>query len=103
MHTYLGTHPASWRAYYFLGYVQFRQRRISDSVQALSKSLELNTDNAAAHRILGRELSIIGRYDLALREFEEALRLDPRLGGGSLQFRPSLFHSGRLPPGTEGI
>jgi tetratricopeptide (TPR) repeat protein len=77
LRTYLAAHPRSWKAYYFLGYVEFRQRRIADSVKALAKSLELNVDNAAAHRILGRELFIIGRGDLALREFEQALRLDP--------------------------
>jgi tetratricopeptide (TPR) repeat protein len=77
LQTYLTAHPRSWKAYYFLGYVLLRQRKISDSLKALSKSLELNTNNAPAHRLLGRELSIIGRYDLALGEFEEALRLDP--------------------------
>ena len=78
LHTYLAAHPRSWKAYYFLGYVQFRQRRIGDSLKALARSLELNADNADAHRILGRDLSIIGRYDFALREYEQALRLDPR-------------------------
>jgi tetratricopeptide (TPR) repeat protein len=74
---YLAAHPRSWKAYYFLGYVQFRQRKLGDSVKALAKSLELNTDNVDAHRILGRDLSIIGRYEFALREYKEVLRLDP--------------------------
>jgi tetratricopeptide (TPR) repeat protein len=74
---YLAAHPRSWKAYYFLGYVQFRQRKLGDSVKALAKSLELNADNVDAHRILGRDLSIIGRYEFALREYKEALRLDP--------------------------
>jgi tetratricopeptide (TPR) repeat protein len=74
---YLAAHPRSWKAYYFLGYVQFRQRKLGDSVKALAKSLELNTDNVDAHRILGRDLSIIGRYEFALREYEQVLRLDP--------------------------
>lgn len=78
LHTYLAAHPRSWKAYYFLGYVQFRQRRLGDSVKALSRSPELNADNPDAHSILGKDLSIIGRYDFALREYEEVLRLDPR-------------------------
>ena len=77
LHTYLTAHPGSSKAYYFLGYVQFRQRRIADSVQALAKSLELNLDDAPAHMLLGREFSIIGRTDVALQELKEALRLDP--------------------------
>lgn len=77
LHTYLTAHPGSSKAYYFLGYVQFRQRRIADSVKAVAKSLELNVDQAPAHMLLGREFSIIGRTDVALREFNEALRLEP--------------------------
>jgi tetratricopeptide (TPR) repeat protein len=79
LHTYLAAHPRSWKAYYSLGYVQFRQRKLGESVKALAKSLELNPDNADAHRILGRDLSIIGRYEFALREYEQVLRLDPTL------------------------
>jgi len=74
---YVAAHQRSWKAYYILGYVQFRQRKIGDSVRALAKSLELNTDNADAHRILGRDLCIIGQYDFALREYAQVLRLDP--------------------------
>jgi tetratricopeptide (TPR) repeat protein len=77
LHTYLTGHPGSSKAYYFLGYVQFRQRRIADSVKAVAKSLQLDVDNAPAHMLLGREFCIIGRTDMALREFEEASRLEP--------------------------
>jgi tetratricopeptide (TPR) repeat protein len=77
LRAYLAAHPRSWKAYYFLGYVLLGQRKITASVTALAKSLELNTDNADAHRILGRGLTIIGRYEFALREYEQGLRLDP--------------------------
>ncbi len=77
LQSYLAAHPGSWKAFYLLGYVQFRQRKIADSVKALAKSLELNVDHAAAHKLLGREFCIIGRTDVAMREFEEALRLEP--------------------------
>lgn len=79
LRTYVAAHPRSWRAYYFLGYVQLRQHRITDSIKALAKSLELNVNNAEAHKLLGKDLSVIGRYDVATREFEQALRLDPSL------------------------
>jgi tetratricopeptide (TPR) repeat protein len=75
--SYLAAHPRSWKAYYCLGYVQLRQRRVGDSIKSLSKSLQLNPNNAEAHKILARDLVIIGRYDYALREFQAALRLDP--------------------------
>lgn len=77
LEAYLSRHPDSWKVQYFRGYVLFRQRRISDAVKALAKSLELNIENAEAHKILGRCLSVIGRFNLAQKEFEEALRLQP--------------------------
>jgi tetratricopeptide (TPR) repeat protein len=79
LRSYVAAHPRSWKAYYFLGYVQLQQHRITDSIKALAKSLELNVNNAEAHKLLGKNLSMIGRYDLATREFEQALRLDPSL------------------------
>jgi tetratricopeptide (TPR) repeat protein len=79
LRSYVAAHPRSWKAYYFLGYVELRQHRITDSIKALAKSLELNVNNAEAHKLLGKGLSMIGRYDLATREFEQALRLDPSL------------------------
>jgi tetratricopeptide (TPR) repeat protein len=77
LHSYLAAHPGSWKAYYMLGYVQFRQRKIAASVNALAKSLELNVDYAPAHKLLGREFGVIGRTDMAMREFQEALRIEP--------------------------
>jgi tetratricopeptide (TPR) repeat protein len=78
LQSYLAAHPGSWKAYYLLGYAQFRQRRISASVTALAKSLELNVDYAPAHKLLGREFGVIGRTDMAMREFQEALRIEPK-------------------------
>jgi tetratricopeptide (TPR) repeat protein len=77
LQSYLAAHPRSWKAYYLLGYVQFRERKVGESIKSLAKSLEINPDSAEAHRILGNDLAIIGRYDYALREYDAALRLDP--------------------------
>lgn len=75
---YLRNRPNSWWGWYALGYSQFGQQKIGDSIQSLSKSLQLNIRNAEAHKILGRDLMIIGRFDAARREFEEGIRLSPR-------------------------
>jgi hypothetical protein len=48
-----------------LGYTLFGQQRIGDSITALAKSLQLNVKNADAHRLLGRNLMLIGRFDVA--------------------------------------
>ncbi len=77
LNDYLKDHPDSSRAYYDLGYVQFRTHSIGSSIKALSKSLELNPKNAEAHKVLALSCSIIGRYDLAEVELIEAARLKP--------------------------
>jgi tetratricopeptide (TPR) repeat protein len=68
---------ASW-CWYALGYTLFAQRRIGESIQALAKSLELDVQNAEAHKILGRDLMIIGRLDAAQKEFELGIQYNPR-------------------------
>ena len=60
-----------------MGYSLFAQQRIGESIKALAKSLELDVTNAEAHKILGRNLMIIGRFDAAQLEFEQALRYKP--------------------------
>ncbi len=75
--TYVRDHPNSWRAHYMLGYVCLRLRKIGESVKELSKSLELNINNAEAHKDLGQALSVIGRYEEAQRELEAARSLEP--------------------------
>jgi tetratricopeptide (TPR) repeat protein len=77
LNSYLTDHPDSSRAYYDLGYVQFRTHQIGPSIKEISKSLELNPNNAEAHKVLALNCSIIGRYDLAEVELLEAARLKP--------------------------
>jgi tetratricopeptide (TPR) repeat protein len=74
---YITDHPRSSWGWYALGYSQFAQQKISESIKSLAKSLELDITNAEAHKILGRNLMIIGRFDAAQTEFEQALRYKP--------------------------
>jgi tetratricopeptide (TPR) repeat protein len=85
LRAYLLHYPSSWRAHYDLGYSLFRARggaaqledNIKESIRELSQSLQLNMGNADAHRILGLDLTMIQRDDLARVEFEQAVRIDP--------------------------
>jgi tetratricopeptide (TPR) repeat protein len=77
LRSYLRAHPDSARAYYDLGYVLFRTHQISASVEALAKSLQLDIRNAEAHKILGLNLTMAGKYDEAQIELEQAARLKP--------------------------
>ena len=74
---YVKDHPASSWGWYALGYSQFAQKKIGDSIKSLAQCLSLNVKNADAHKILGRDLMIIGRFDAAQTEFEQAIRYAP--------------------------
>ncbi len=63
--TYVKERPTSSWGWYALGYSRFAQQKIGESIEALAKSLELDVRNAEAHKILGRDLMIIGRFDAA--------------------------------------
>jgi tetratricopeptide (TPR) repeat protein len=74
---YVKQRPGSSWGWYALGYSLFAQQKIGESIKALAKSLELDIRNAEAHKILGRNLMIIGRFDAAQIEFEQTLRYNP--------------------------
>jgi tetratricopeptide (TPR) repeat protein len=74
---YLESDPKSAWGWYALGYSLYGERKIGDSIQALAKSLDLDRNNADAHKVLGRNLMIIGRFDAARLEFEQGKRLNP--------------------------
>jgi tetratricopeptide (TPR) repeat protein len=74
---YLKQHPQSDWGWYALGYSQFAQKKIGESIKSLASSLQLNVKNAEAHKILGRDLMIIGQFDRAQTEFEQGIRYDP--------------------------
>ncbi len=61
-----------------MGYVYFRLHKIWPSIQLLSKSLSINVNNAEAHKILGMDFTIVNRLDLATKELEFAVQLNPK-------------------------
>jgi len=75
---YVKDHPKSSWGWYALGYTLFAQRKLGESIQALAKSLQLDVQNAEAHKILGRDLMTIGRFDAAQTEFTQGIRYNPQ-------------------------
>jgi len=75
---YVAQYPKSSWGWYALGYSRFAQQKIGESIQALAQALQLDIRNAEAHKILGRDLMIIGRFDAAQTEFEQAIKYDPQ-------------------------
>ena len=76
--SYIREHPNSSWGWYALGYSQFAQKKIGDSIKSLAHSLSLNVKNADAHKILGRDLMVIGRFDASQTEFEQAIQYAPK-------------------------
>ena len=74
---YVEERPKSSWGWYALGYAYFAQKKIGDSIKALATSLQLDLKNVEAHKILGRNLMIVGRFDAAQVEFEQAIRYKP--------------------------
>jgi tetratricopeptide (TPR) repeat protein len=74
---YVKEHPDSVWGWYALGYSQFAQKKIGESIKSLAESLRLKVENADAHKILGRDLMIIGRFDAAQAEFEQGIHYAP--------------------------
>jgi tetratricopeptide (TPR) repeat protein len=74
---YVEERPRSSWGWYALGYSHYAQKKIGESIKALAKALQLDITNAEAHKILGRNLMIIGRFDAAQVEFEQAIRYKP--------------------------
>jgi tetratricopeptide (TPR) repeat protein len=88
---YVADRPTSSWGWYALGYSQFAQQKIGDSIRSLAKSLELDVTNAEAHKILGRSLMIIGRFDAAEVEFQQGLRYKP--DSAELHYNLGKLHS----------
>jgi len=74
---YVKGHPRSSWGWYALGYSQFAQKKIGESIRSLAQCLSLDVKNSEAHKILGRDLMAIGRFDAAQTEFEQAIRYAP--------------------------
>ncbi|PYX85060.1 MAG: hypothetical protein DMG70_04830 [Acidobacteria bacterium] len=85
---YVTQHPRSSWAWYALGYSQFAQKKIGESIESLAKSLQLNLRNAEAHKILGRDLIMIGRFEAAQTEFEQGILCDPNSAEIRYNFNP---------------
>jgi tetratricopeptide (TPR) repeat protein len=75
--SYVKDHPRSAWGWYALGYSQFAQKKIGDSIKSLAQSLNLDVKNSNAHKILGRDLMAIGRFDAAQTEFEQGIHYAP--------------------------
>ncbi|MGH9843748.1 MAG: tetratricopeptide repeat protein [Blastocatellia bacterium] len=73
---YLAVTTETAEALYLLGYLQFRQARVTDSIESLTKSLSLKP-TAQAHKILGLNFVIADQPERIQTELTKAKDLDP--------------------------
>ena len=74
----------------------FMARDFAASEHELRKALELNPNDAEAHRFNGLRLAFLGRLDEASAEFRKAIDLDPTNATAKLNYAWSLFYLGRV-------
>lgn len=70
--------PAHFGAYYLLGLAALQARELPAAVEALKRSIALNSNQPSAHLNLGVALLDLGQFVPALESFERALQLYPR-------------------------
>ena len=69
---------------------------LDEVVAASAKALELDNELAEAHASRGFALAISEQYEMAEREFEEAIRLDPNLFESYFFYGRTCFNQGKF-------
>ena len=69
--------PASHMSHFYIGLHLYNQSRYKESLFFAKQALALNPNKASYHVLLGNLFQVRGSTDLAIKEFKEALRLEP--------------------------
>jgi serine/threonine protein kinase/Flp pilus assembly protein TadD len=77
-------------------YFDASSANLEQAESASRKALELAPDLAEAHAARGLALTLSGRHEEANREFETAIRLDPKLYEGFFYYASGRFAEGKL-------
>ncbi|QRM20476.1 tetratricopeptide repeat protein [Dechloromonas sp. TW-R-39-2] len=75
--------------------------KMQDAESCFRKVLELDPDDAVAHKLLATTLSGLGRAEAALAEFEKAKALDPDIAGLGYEYGLCLHKAGRTEEGKK--
>lgn len=72
--------PNSARLWFALGLAQFRWSKNDEAAKAFTRAIELDAKFAPAYAYLGMTFVELGRYDEAIKHFEQSLAADGKLG-----------------------
>jgi TolB-like protein/Flp pilus assembly protein TadD len=59
------------------GWTEFSNEALKQAESLAQKAIELDNGNAEAHSLLGRVYTILGQFDVAIREEDRAIALNP--------------------------
>ena len=76
----LKSFPNSARLWFALGLAQFRWSKNDDAAKAFTRAIELDAKFAPAYAYLGMTFVELGRYEEAVKLYEQALAADEKLG-----------------------
>jgi tetratricopeptide (TPR) repeat protein len=84
--------PDSWAVYFQIGLLALDRGQPSEGAAALSKALELGAKDARVHSALGRAYLEKGQLQIATKQFQEAISLQPSFVEAHSNLGYALFH-----------
>ncbi|MCU1247322.1 MAG: hypothetical protein JWQ49_351, partial [Edaphobacter sp.] len=88
--------PQSFEVHELLGLVYAAESEDSKALQHLEMAVRLKPDSAAARTNLAANLSRAGKLDLAAKQFQKALALEPRNFDANHNFGELYIQSGKI-------
>jgi len=69
--------PASHKSYFYIGMHLYEQDRYKEALMFAKQALVINPNRAKYHVLVGSCHQVLGSIELAIKEYKEALRLEP--------------------------
>src|SRR6202030_4175899 len=88
--------PQSFEVHELLGLVYAAQSQDSKALEHLEIAVRLKPDSAAARTNLAANLSRAGKFELAAKQFQKALVLEPRNFDANHNFGELYIQSGKI-------
>lgn len=97
------SHPEESEAHLLLGQIYALEERRADSIQELSRAVELCPDSATSYNMLGSALSRFAEFEAARKAYEQAVALDPNLVEARINLGMSLAQANDMNGAVEQL
>ncbi len=85
------------------GWTEFPLRALESAYEYGQKALELDSDNASTHTLLGNVYALQNKYELAIHETKQALELNPNDADAYRQMGWVLLWAGRIDDAIKSL